>query len=287
MKPDGTPELSNLRVLLGQAQEIPYNQMSHVDKMFPLSPLPMGVMLTGISSIGNRTVKTLIAEFTRNDKAFAPVNKANYTVRSISERLLAFLRQRYDAEYGEQLYKPELELIVGGYSRNDQTPTIERMLLHEGRIETPLDGDGYGIVFGGQMEWIQRIVFGTDATNKIRIAERAWDLLGIYRTLAEHELQAHGLNVRVPTVDAFRNALRVFDGWDLDGLDANWGDFSEQNAVDCVDFFVDVMIKSQQFSERLPTVGGDVHVAIIRKEGFRFVSREALRHRDHAVPLGG
>jgi len=71
----------------------------------------------------------------------------------------------------------------------------------------------------------------------------------------------------------------------LDGFDANWGDFSEQNAIECVNFFVEIMIKSQQFSSRLPTVGGEVHISLITKnDGFRFISREEYEHEGYVVP---
>ncbi len=288
LRPDGTPILADLSMLVRKAQAVPYNQMTHVDKLFPLSPLPMGVMLTGITSIGTRTVKTLIAEFVSTDRAFAQRTRFNYTVESIGRRLTDFLKARFDAEYGSLPYQPELELIIGGYARNSQTPAVRRLRIHDGQIEAPLPRDEYGIVFGGQMDWIQRIVFGTDGQNQFKMSLRCLEIVETYRGIAQRNLRRRGISERLPTVRSTLSHLGMFDsGWGLDGLEADWGDFSEQNAIECVDFFVDVMIKSQQFSERLPTVGGDVHVAVIRKDGFHFVSREALRHRDHAVSREG
>ena len=46
------------------------------------------------------------------------------------------------------------------------------------------------------------------------------------------------------------------------------------------------MIKSQQFTTRLPVVGGEKHIAIITKTGgFRFVSEEQLTHGIHSIPM--
>jgi len=81
--------------------------------------------------------------------------------------------------------------------------------------------------------------------------------------------------------------------WDKDqkkrvpsDFEARFGDFSEQNAIECVDFFIDIMTKSQLFSARLPVVGGDVHIALITKtRGFEYVSREELRHGEHAIEI--
>ena len=80
--------------------------------------------------------------------------------------------------------------------------------------------------------------------------------------------------------------MSLFKDWDLNGFDANWGDFSEQNAIECVNFFVEIMIKSQQFSSSLPTVGGEVHIALITKEkGFSWISREEYEHEGHLTPI--
>ena len=45
----------------------------------------------------------------------------------------------------------------------------------------------------------------------------------------------------------------MFTNWDIEGLDAKFEDFSEQNAIDCVDFFIEIMIRAQAVSSQLPT----------------------------------
>jgi exosome complex RNA-binding protein Rrp4 len=45
------------------------------------------------------------------------------------------------------------------------------------------------------------------------------------------------------------------------------------------------MIKAQQFSGSIPTVGGDIHIGIITKaNGFVWISKEEYTFRGHAVP---
>ena len=101
-------------------------------------------------------------------------------------------------------------------------------------------------------------------------------------------LKEKGDSIELPHPGQYVEQLHFFhaDEWDLDGFDTEWGDFSEQNAIECVDFFINIMIKSQQFSSRLPTVGGEVHVGLITKMGgFRFASKEELRHGEHAIDI--
>ena len=89
---NGKPILQNFDDIYNKAQIVPFNHMTHVTKLFSLHPLEMGVMTTGIASIGDRTIKSLINEFKSKDKAFnAKTRPSNYTVNSIGGRLLKFV----------------------------------------------------------------------------------------------------------------------------------------------------------------------------------------------------
>ena len=75
---EGKPLLSSFLAVFEQAQSVPYNQLGNVTKLFNLSPLPMGVMFTGITSIGNRTIGRMVAEFKERDQAFVTVEQPEY-----------------------------------------------------------------------------------------------------------------------------------------------------------------------------------------------------------------
>ena len=154
-------------------------------------------------------------------------------------------------------------------------------------VEIFSDESPFGLAFGGQNDWIQRIVFGTDQNNQVRLAQRAQDLLIEYRRLIGEALVNAEITFEVPGPDSWGDKLQLFNDWNLNGLDANIADFSEQNAIDCVDFFIEIMIGVQAVSSRLPTVGGDINIAVIRKDGFRFVSRQEWRHRGHSIRIPG
>jgi hypothetical protein len=285
----GKPLLDSLLTLMEQAQSVPYNQLGNVSKLFDLSPLPMGVMFTGITSIGNRTIGKMISEFKERDRAFsADTEPSNYTVRTVGDRLLGPMRQSYASTFPQPHARPELELIVGGYDNLSYLPRLYRIDVREDTIvEIFSDESPFGVAFGGQNDWIQRIVFGTDEENQIRLAQRSQDLLLEYYRRVSAAVTNAGIAFEVPPPDSWGDALNLFTDWDLHGLEANFAEFSEQNAIDCVDFFIEIMIRAQAVSSRLPTVGGDIHIAVIRKDGFRFVSREEWRHRDHSIEIPG
>jgi len=282
----GDPILQTFDDIYKKSQDIPFDHMTHMTKLFSLSPLEMGVMTTGIASIGERTLKSIINEFKEIDDAFDKKRKStNYTVKSISKRLMAFINGFYQKRYKDAPAKPGLELMVGGYDKQKQVPTTYRIFIHKPKISPDIENT-FGISFGGQTEEIQRIVFGTDTHNKINLIRRVEHLFEEYLRYLQAFLKEKGINERLPTFRDFDD-LNLFKDWGLQEFNSNWGDFSEQNAIECVNFFVEVMIKSQQFSSSLPTVGGEVHIALITKnDGFKFISREEYEHEGHTTSKG-
>jgi len=266
----GTPLLKDFHTIYNQAQILPYNHMTHVDKLFSLEPLEMGVMITGISSIGNFTIKNLINQFKSGDPAFSKAKQTNYTVNSVAKRLFKFIDKFYKKEYESLSNKPSLELMIGGYDKKKHIPSILKIHFDQHKIEEPIKD--FGIVFGGQMTEIQRIVFGTDTFNRIDLISRNQVLFESYHKKLSELLTSQGINVELPKPTY--SDFSLFENWSLNGFDANWGDFSERNAIECVKFFIEIMIKSQQFSNKLPTVGGDVQIALITKtDGFKFIGK--------------
>lgn len=283
---DGKPVLQNFSDIWNKRQSVSDSHMAHMTKLFSLSPLPMGIMYTGITSIGNRTVKSLIEEFKNKESVCQKKPKPkNYTVKGISKKILTHISQYFESKYPDGKKMPDLEFILGGYDKRNPLPKIVRIRLPENKAQDTIED--FGMVFGGQMKEIQRIIHGTDWSNKMEINKRHIKLLRKYRDKINDFLKQKNISIEIPELSM--NEMKELDmfseKWDLDGFNANWGDFSEQNAIECVDFFVNIMIKSQQFSYGMPIVGGEVHIALIKKtEGFRFISREEYGHEGHFVP---
>jgi len=285
---DGKPILQEFNDIYNKSELIPYYHMTHISKLFSLAPLEMGVMATGISSIGSRTVKSIILEFKRKEEAFKNNGRAtNYTVNDIAQKLLDFIMKHYEPQFSSETYKPVLELMIGGYDKGKHVPDIYRIFIHENKTQQIFEGDApFGIAFGGQMDEIQRIVFGTDWQNLQRLKNRANKLLGEYRQLLQDYLKEKGITEELPKDNSLVDGLSSFRDWDFIGFDANLGDFSNQNAIDCVNWFVGIMIKSHEFRSHLPMVGGKVHVGLITKDkGFNFISKEEYIHEGHGVTM--
>ena len=279
----GEPLLTDITRLYPKFQEIPASHMTHVDKLFSLSPLDMGVMFAGITSVGDRTVKSLVDEF-KNGEEFLGVSFEDYTLEGIGESLLKFIGPYYLKQYPLDWNRPALELMIGGYDGQHPNPGVARIDVHLNKVTSV--NYGFWIYLGGQSTEIERIVFGTDSLNLGKMKNHELALLNAYHALLTTYLQQQGSTTGLPKPEALSAQLKLVDWSDLNGLASVWEAFSEQNAIDCVDFLVTLMAKSQQFSPKMPTVGGEVNIAIVRRtKGFTFVSKRELRHGDNVVPL--
>jgi hypothetical protein len=277
---DGGPALSDFSQLYKETEPVPYNQLLHMKKLFKLGKLPIAVMFTGISSIGTHTIRWLVSEFSkRNSK----IVDEDYTVKGIATCFLRFLREYYEEEFQQGFEQPGLELLLAGYDKNETWPAIVRVDVQDNSVEVAFSAGEFGIAFAGQVDWIQRIVFGTDVNNKIRLMLRTRTLMDMYRERLLQHLRSEGYNGTLPESTDFGDELGLFDDWNLDQLQASWEEFSEQNAINCVDFFLRIMIQAQDISLQLPTVGGDVHIAVIRKDGYHQVTKEVWQHQGHEV----
>ncbi len=285
---DGKPVLSDIYKIMAVSQEIPYKQLLHVNKLFHLKPLPVGAMFTGITSIGQRSIRSLIEEFIDNDPSTTPQAALHgpYKVGDIAQRLLDFLRGKYEVEFKPPpLPQPGLELLIGGYDSGEHLPTMWRVDVRQKEIKNDFPTGTFGASFAGQRDWIERIVFGSDHQNKLKLIERSRSLMEEYRQRIQDDATKQGLSFTVPNPKQYGDALDLFNGFDLNQLTGDWAELTEQNAIDTVDFFVDIMIKSQRVTATVPTVGGQIHVAVIRRDGFYLVSEEVWKHGENVVDV--
>jgi len=286
--PEGKPLLKSFRDIYGLSKETPVHHLTRMTKLFSLEPLRAGVLLTGIISIGDRTIRSLVEEF--RIKQASTIEKNNYSVKDLVDALVLYLWEPYQKQFPDETSRPGFELILGGYGKDNVVPEIYRLYFSsKSVIHKVFDAPGFGLTFGGQMKEIQRLVFGTDSQNKLNIKNRHEKLLQKYREKVIEALQKQNVSAQIPDLtfdDDLRKELDFFgDDWRLDKFEADWEDFSEQNAIECVDFFVNIMIKSQQFGSGMPTVGGEVHIALITpNNGLRFISKEQFVHEGHFVP---
>ena len=83
-------------------------------------------------------------------------------------------------------------MILAGYDKAKTWPAIVEVDVKDNSATKSFSAGEFGIAFAGQMDWIQRIVFGSDVINKIRLMERTRSLMDMYRDKLVEHLKSKG-----------------------------------------------------------------------------------------------
>jgi len=267
----GKPLLDTWSHIESHAMDLPFKIHYNVDKIFALDPLKMGVMVSGMASIGDRTIKSLMNEL-RTSVKLTELCLTDHTLRDAAKTVLDFLSPYYEKEfpYGRN---PEIELMLCGYEKNRFTSGVIRVNVQKKTISEP-DYD-FCIFFGGITREIQRLLFGIDSANKSRLMKRSQELLGQYHEYLAQHLKNNNINIELPKPEEYGGELSLFYNVSLDSLQMNCATYPEQDAIECAEFLVNIMINTQRFSNQVPSTGGKVQLAIIRKQsGLHFINHK-------------
>jgi hypothetical protein len=289
----GKPILQNTSQIWSKVKSIPVNQLPSVTKLYDLEPTRACLLFSGASRIGNTTIWNLVDTF----KADREVKRrrANYTIKWLAEQLRTFVDIVYQREIKEEWMRPEMEIILSGYSARQRNPEIWRLSFSYNRqtkkfecdVTNPVPRGKFNLIFGGQYDVIQRVVNGLDWPSYWSLRERTAKVLGEYHDEMLATIQATNPTATLAKPDFYDNKYNIF-GDDYGGVTrifSDVGSLSEQAGIDFVYFLIDVMIKAQEFSSSIATVGGKIHVAILTKSSkFKWISKEAFTFEHEYVP---
>ncbi len=283
---NGTTILKTFGDFIDIFEQVPYNQLPSVTKIFEIEPANAGFLFAGAAVIGGKSIKNIIDEFLA-DTNINKYLKGQYTIYGIANRFQGYLTKIYNNSYVNAPVKPSIDILISGYSKIHPFPEIYRLNYNNQgshKLEAEAKRGDHKIVFGGQYDVIQRVVNGLDFNNYLNYLKKVKQIIRNYYIIIREQTKDYkNIKIGEPNEKLFdKLGLNELD-W-IDGISADISDFSEQAAIDFVDFLVEIMIKSQQFSNRLPTVGGNIHIALLRKsEGFKWISREEFNHKGFGI----
>lgn len=96
---DGNPLLNKFNDLGSIIENLPYNQLPNVTKIYSLGDTSIGVLFAGIAVINDRSIKNIIDDFLDDEKVSKYLKESSYTVKGVSDRLKDFIQVQYDSEY--------------------------------------------------------------------------------------------------------------------------------------------------------------------------------------------
>jgi hypothetical protein len=283
---NGSPVLDNAQKLVAFTEPIPVNQLPNVTKIFSLEPFKAGLLFAGIAGIGAKSVRTLVETFLEDSKDSIDPNSS---IETVGNALLEYLHQEFEVNFRETAveYRPEMEILLSGYSNGSRTPEIFRLRIGPCKLITRETVEGkYDIVFGGQHDVIQRVVKGIDLETYCNLGRKNEQILNDYHQEVQKWLKEHGCDLEIPEPKSPSVGFQLFaeDFGGVRGIFSDIASLSEQAGINFVEFLVHTMINAQEFSDRIPTVGGQIHVAIITPgKGFKWISKEEFKFQDHSV----
>lgn len=289
----GKPLLNNVSQIYEKSEQSPVDQLPSVTKIFDLSPKKAGLLFAGASKIGDVTIKNLVESF--KDLAETK-NYGAYTIQGLAEKFAEYIEAVFAKEIPTESNRPRMDVILSGFSDGQRSPETwkitfsydwaQQKFLKE--IDADKKGGEYGFTFGGQYNVIERIIYGVDIESWGSLRANGWSMLEGYQKEVEAALNVAQVNVVIPKIDRANDKYSVF-GTNFGGVRgvffSDVGSLSEQAGIDLVHFLISTMIKSQEFSSSIPTVGGKIHLGLITAaDGFQWISKEEYRFESHTIP---
>ena len=290
----GNPLLANAKQIWEKSTSRPVNQLPSVRKLYELEPIRACLLFAGASRIGETTIRNLVEAF--RVKLKQDEDETNYTMESVTNRLKDFVGEIYARELPIELSRPAMEIILSGYSTAHTEPEVWRLDFSynsfQGQFQSnarnQLKRKEYNVVFGGQYDVIQRIVNGIDTASSVSLRLRTVEILEAYHKELMGKLQAIDPKIEIAKPNFFDEAYNIFarDSGGVTCLYPDAGSLSQQAGIDFVYFLIDMMIKSQEFSSSIPTVGGKIHIALLTKaDKFRWISKESFKIENEHIPM--
>lgn len=215
----------------------------------------VGAVTYGQAAIGLRTAHSFLPEF----EASLPATRL--TVDDFAQQLSAFYLGQWQAGMPANYQGPDMTFVVGGFDVNEPYGNVyiveipsNPQPVAQGKI-----GD-FGITWGGQREFVDRLIQGFDSTAP--------------------DLVAQALGLTAPQRQQFDQALAPLQ------MPIPLQAMPLQDCVDLAIFFIRTTIGAQNLTVGIRGCGGFIDVATItRREGLRFIQRKELR--GEADPLPG
>jgi hypothetical protein len=241
------------------------NVYNNANKIFNLvKGSPIGVVTWGAGNIGTASISTLVKDLRQQLSDESNVNfqfdKDTYTVKDVAVSVRKFFfEDLYTPTFKESTDKPQLGIIVAGYSSNQGMAEEYQINIINGDCGDPellRPKELSGLTWNGEPEAITRLVLG-------------------FSPQLPYVLQH---NLGVPP-DQIGPAMQVLQ----EGLQAPLiiPAMPLQDAIDLAYFLVDTTVQYSRFIPGAPTVGGPIEVAVISKhEGFKWIRRKHYYSRE-------
>ena len=207
----------------------------------------VGAVTYGQAAIGLRTAHSYVPEF----EASLPGDRL--PVQEFAQQLSGFFLRQWEAVMPADYKGPDMTFVVGGFDQDE--PYGRVFVIDIPRKPTPVEQNAnpgeFGITWGGQREWVDRLIQGYD--------HRLPDIVSKTLSLNSSQLKA------------VKKALEPLSmGIPLQAMPL-------QDCVNLAIFFLRTTISGQNVTVGVRGVGGPIEIATItRAEGLKPIQRKQI-----------
>jgi hypothetical protein len=250
--PEGLVLAAESRVTIGA--QLPEGQQVHVNfdnatklLSFGRPNESVGAVTYGLAAIGLRTAHSFVPEFE------ASLPKERLTVQDFAKHLSNFFAGQWNTAMPQDYSGPNMTFVVGGF--DEGAPYGSVFLFEIPKNPDPVEqqpGPGqFGITWGGQREFVDRLIQGFDHRLPDIVAS-ALHLDAEQRQSLKQPLEALQMRIPLPAMPL-------------------------QDCVDLAIFFIRTTITALKLTVGVRGCGGPIDVATItEREGLRFVQRKEI-----------
>ena len=207
----------------------------------------IGVVTYGQAAIGLRTAHSFVTEFETGLK------DKKLTILEFSKELGKFFSDQWAAVMPADFKGPNMTFVVGGFDKGEAYGRV--YIVEIPRNTTPIEQNAmpgeFGITWGGQGDFVHRLIYGFDKRIIDSIAET--------------------LNLTPAQIEQIGGVLKPFQ------MPMPLQAMPLQDCVDLAIFFIRTTIDAQRLSVGIRGCGGPIDVAVItRKDGLKFVQRKQI-----------
>lgn len=207
----------------------------------------VGAVTYGLAAIGLRTPHSFLPEFESS------LPEERLSVQDFAKRLSEFYMSQWTEAMPADYSGPDMTFVVAGFDKDEAYGRT--YLVELPRRPEPVEQGGlseFGLVWGGQKEWVDRLLQGFDA----RAVEVAAKSLGLDDAQEQQLMQDLMQNLRMEI------PVQVMP---------------LQDCIDLAAFFVRTTIDAQRLTVGLRGCGGPVDIATItRRDGMKYVQRKEI-----------
>lgn len=206
----------------------------------------IGVVTYGQASIGLRTAHSFVTEFENK------LDGKEYTVLDFSKELSKFFSKQWATGMPTDFKGPSMSFVVAGFNKVEAYGRVYLLEIpHKPEpIEQNAQPGEFGITWGGQGDFVHRLIYGFD--------KKIIDSL------------AKTLNLNPTQIDQMRGALTPFQ------MPIPLPAMPLQDCVDLAIFFIRTTIDAQRLSVGIRGCGGPIDIAVITRKGLKFVQRKQI-----------